>query len=214
MLERNPPRAAAGQHHVEQGWVGRVARAGAGEGQQPVVGTQLAALLCRCVVTWPAPPHSPRRTGPRRAATHAGHYAAAAVWVTASCWAETSRYLPIPPVSIYCQPASPRADITRNIKFVRMWDLLLVPIRGSTVTTKCASDLLEWLWGQETLQQWQCDQCAQCCDLGLHLQWPPSPCGPASASCCWPGSASPPAAGASLEPDSPGTISSTQVLCQ
>ena len=71
MLERNPPRAAAGQHHVEQGWVGRVARAGAGEGQQPVVGTtalQLAALLCRCVghVTRTAALAAPHRPAPRR----------------------------------------------------------------------------------------------------------------------------------------------------
>ena len=72
MLERNPPRAAAEKQHVEQRWagLGRVARAGAGEEQQPVVGTtalQLAALLCRCVghVT---PHRRTRRAAPGRAA--------------------------------------------------------------------------------------------------------------------------------------------------
>ena len=46
VLERNPPRAAAEKHHVEQRWagLGRVARAGAGEEQQPVVGTTALQL--------------------------------------------------------------------------------------------------------------------------------------------------------------------------
>ena len=119
------------------GWagLGRVARAGAGEEQQPVVGTtalQLSALLCRCVghVT---PHRRTRRAAPGRAAplhtpgttplrqfesrrrVERRHRVTARVYLPASAH-------------------KPCIDITRNIKFIRMWDLLLVPIRGSTVT--------------------------------------------------------------------------------
>ena len=75
VLERNPPRAAAEKHHVEQRWagLGRVARAGAGEGTATccwyysTTALQLAALLCRCVghVT---PHRRTRRAAPGRAA--------------------------------------------------------------------------------------------------------------------------------------------------
>ena len=128
VLERNPPRAAAEKHHVEQRWagLGRVARAGAGEEQQPVVGTtalQLAALLCRCVghVT---PHRRTRRAAPGRAAPRRYTRRPLRRCGSLSHGVVLSGDIAIPAdtARVYL-PASahkPCIDITRNIKFIRM----------------------------------------------------------------------------------------------